>query len=163
MKLLVPHDIGVRLITALREADRREIGGILMGEHVSTNTFRVSDLTIQMKGGTFAAFLRLVEELIAPLREFFHRTRSDYTRFNYLGEWHSHHSFRLEPSECDRRTMIDMATDSDLGARFVTLLLVRLGVSSSLKCAVTVYTSDGFVREGEVLFETPVQSDLAHP
>jgi proteasome lid subunit RPN8/RPN11 len=154
VKLLVPHDVAERLVTALREAHRREIGGILMGEHVSTNTFRVSDITIQTKGGTFAAFVRLVEELIAPLRDFFHRTRRDFTRFNYLGEWHSHHSFRLEPSDCDRTTMVDMATDSDLGARFVTLLLVRLGVSNSLETAVTVYTSDGSVRVGEVVLET---------
>ena len=63
-----------------------------MGEHVGVDTFRVKDLTIQRKGGTFATFIRFIEEIIGPLRDFFSSTRHDYTRFNYLGEWHSHHS-----------------------------------------------------------------------
>src|SRR2546426_158241 len=105
MQLLVPPEITSRLVNALTEAGKREIGGILMGEHIGAETFRVKELTIQRKKGTFATFVRIVAEILAPLRAFFDATKHDYTRFNYLGEWHSHHSFLLEPSGQDHITM----------------------------------------------------------
>jgi len=55
-----------------------------MGEHVNTETFRVRDLTVQRKNGTFATFVRIVGEILAPLRAFFDDTKHNYTRFNYL-------------------------------------------------------------------------------
>ena len=76
-----------------------------MGEHVGPDVFRVQDITIEVSGGTFAAFMRLVADVLGPLRAFFDRTQHNYTKFNYLGEWHSHHSFALSPSGRDHRTM----------------------------------------------------------
>ena len=110
-----------------------------MGEHTGPDTFRVKELTIQRKGGTFAAFVRFVEEIIAPLRMFFHATKHDYSRFNYIGEWHSHHSFALTPSSRDHSTMLDIVMDSHLGAHFVVLMLVKLSSATSLDCNVIVY------------------------
>src|SRR5438552_15517390 len=132
MQLLVPPEIASRLVNALTLAGQREIGGILMGEHVGGSTFRVKDLTIQRKKGTFAAFVRIVAEILAPLREFFDTTKHDYTRFNYLGEWHSHHSFALEPSSKDHLTMYEMVMDPQLGAHFLVLLLVKLNDRAEL-------------------------------
>jgi hypothetical protein len=139
MQLLVPPEIDARLVEALSAAGRREIGGILMGEHVGPDVFRVKELTIQRKGGTFAAFVRIVSEILAPLRAFFESTKHDYTKFNYLGEWHSHHSFALRPSGRDHTTMYEMVIDPQLGARFVVLLLVRLDNENRLEASVTVY------------------------
>lgn len=110
-----------------------------MGEHVGPNKFRVKDLTIQRKGGTFATFIRLVSEILTPLREFFESTKHDYTKFNYLGEWHSHHSFALRPSTRDHATMYEMVSDPHLGARFVILLLIRIDEHDFLDGAVTIY------------------------
>jgi proteasome lid subunit RPN8/RPN11 len=139
MNLLLPPDIVSRMVDALAQAGPREIGGILMGEHIGVDTFRVKDLTVQRKGGTFAAFMRLVEQIVEPLHAFFRSTKHDYTRFNYLGEWHSHHSFTLKPSGCDHTTMSQIVTDPQLGARFVVLLLVKLNTSKRLEHSATVY------------------------
>lgn len=139
MQLLVPPQIASQLVEGLTQAGRREIGGILMGEHVGPDTFRVTEVTIQRTGGTFAAFVRIVSEILAPLRAFFEVTKHDYTKFNYVGEWHSHHSFALEPSGRDHATMYNIVNDPDLGARFVVLLLVRLDESDQLEGSVTVY------------------------
>src|SRR5438132_1173752 len=111
MQLLIPAEIVSHLGNALTQAGQREIGGILMGEHVGAETFRVREVTIQRKKGTFAAFVRMVAEILAPLRAFFEATKHDYTRFNYLGEWHSHHSFALQPSSRDHVTMYEMVMD----------------------------------------------------
>jgi hypothetical protein len=155
MQLLLPPDIASRLVNALALAGQREIGGILMGEHVGTETFRVKDLTIQRKKGTFAAFVRIVAEILAPLRAFFDTTKHDYTRFNYLGEWHSHHSFALEPSGKDHMTMYEMVMDPQLGARFVVLLLVKLDEKGGLEESVTVYLPDRKPVVGRVIQEIP--------
>src|SRR5439155_5778823 len=132
MQLLIPPEIALRLVNALAQAGKKEIGGILMGEHVGPDIFRVKEVTIQRKGGTFAAFIRIVADILAPLRAFFDATKHDYTRFNYLGEWHSHHSFALEPSGRDHMTMCDMVMDPQLGAHFVVLLLVKVNNGGQL-------------------------------
>ena len=139
MNLLLPPEVVSQLVAALAKAGAREIGGVLMGEHVSIDVFRVKELTIQRKGGTFAAFIRLVEGIAGPLSAFFRATNYNYRRFNYLGEWHSHHSFSLTPSGRDHTTMLEMVMDPQLGARFVVLLLVKLNKASQLEHSVTIY------------------------
>jgi hypothetical protein len=139
MTVLLPAEIAARLVEALAAGGKREIGGIIMGEHVGDETFRIRDITVQLKGGTFARFVRLVEYIVAPLKTFFNATHHDYTRFNYMGEWHSHHSFALKPSQTDEDTMFGIVADRNLGARFVILLLARLSASRELQCAITVY------------------------
>lgn len=46
MQLNLPREIRLQLETALRDAGRREIGGILMAEHIAENAFCVRSLTI---------------------------------------------------------------------------------------------------------------------
>jgi [CysO sulfur-carrier protein]-S-L-cysteine hydrolase len=139
VQLLLPPEITSQLAAALAQAGLREIGGILMGEHVGPDRFRVREVTVQRRGGTFAEFVRIVSEILAPLRAFFDTTQHNYQRFNYMGEWHSHHSFELRPSGRDHATMCEMVTDPKLGAHFVVLLLVKLGADGELQGAVTVY------------------------
>ncbi len=153
MNLLLPPEIVTKVVDALARAGTREIGGILMGEHVGVDTFQVKDLTIQRKGGTFATFIRVIEEIIGPLRKFFISTKHYYTRFNYLGEWHSHHSFALTPSGRDHATMLEIVTDPQLGARFVVLLLVKLNESKQLEHSVTIYQPGARPIIGRVLQE----------
>jgi hypothetical protein len=124
-----------------------------MGEHLGADNFRVKRLTVQKKHGTFASFIRFVEEIIGPLQSFFQATKHDYKRFNYLGEWHSHHSFELVPSGRDHATMVETVTDPKLGAVFVVLLLVKLNRVGALECAVTVYRAGGQPFAGKIVLE----------
>jgi [CysO sulfur-carrier protein]-S-L-cysteine hydrolase len=153
MTVLLPAGVAERMRAALAAGGQKEIGGILMGEHVNDETFRICDITVQYKGGTFARFVRLVEYIVGPLRDFFSATNHDYTRFNYMGEWHSHHSFALRPSGTDESTMMNILTDPNLGARFVILLLVKLETANDLQCAVTVYQPRRAGYLAEVRFE----------
>lgn len=152
MNLLLPPEIVARMIDALKQAGKREIGGIMMGEHIGSDTFRVKEITIQRKGGTFAAFVRVVEEIVGPLRSFFRATNRNYTRFNYLGEWHSHHSFRLTPSTQDDVTMSEIVMEPGFGAHFVALLLVKMN-SSEMEASVTVYRPNAAPYTGKVMQE----------
>src|SRR5690242_569809 len=97
----LPSSQRARFRKSLRQAGRREIGGILMGEQVAPDHFRIVDFSVDEKTGTAAHFVRSPEHHAAALDEFFQRTGSDYRRFNYLGEWHSHPSFPVRPSTED--------------------------------------------------------------
>ena len=70
--------------------------------------------------------MRRLGEALSALARFFRLTGEDYTRFNYLGEWHSHPSFSTTPSEKDVQSMLEIAGDPEVGANFVALVIVRL-------------------------------------
>jgi [CysO sulfur-carrier protein]-S-L-cysteine hydrolase len=113
-----------------------------MAEHVGMNTFSVKDLTIHRRG-TIASFVRRIEEALGFLRAFFHRTNHDYTRLNYIGEWHSHPCFEPEPSLKDDASMREIVGDATIGANFVVLLIVKLSPDGVLITSVHSYLPNG--------------------
>jgi integrative and conjugative element protein (TIGR02256 family) len=140
MELLLPALLTNRLRRELRRRGRREIGGVLMGEHLGEQRFLVADLTVQHAAGDEVCFTRNLDEHREQLREFFDRTGRDYTRFNYLGEWHSHPSFSPLPSEIDLRTMQSIVSDSRVGVLFAVLIIVRRSWSGQLQLSACAFT-----------------------
>lgn len=124
-----------------------------MGEHLGKDDFRLVDMTIQLRGGAFASFVRLLELIAEPLRNFFDSTEHQYTRYNYLGEWHSHPSFALNPSGTDVETMEGIVGDIHVGANFVVLLLTRLTDDAVPQMSLTVFLRDGRRYPGEVVHQ----------
>ena len=125
MQLLVARPVIERLERELRRAGRKEIGGLLMGEHVQDELFRLVELSVQRSGGTDACFIRRPGDHKAQLEKFFAETGNDFTRFNYMGEWHSHPSFEPRPSDTDIRTMQSIVEDPDAGVNFLVLMVCR--------------------------------------
>ena len=142
------------MIVELQRAGSREIGGILLGEHINENEFQVCYLTIQRTMGGFAFFERLIQEIIEPLQKFFKKTHQNYRRFNYLGEWHSHPSFALQPSPIDDSTMKEMIGDMNFGANFVVLMIVKLSVDNKFEGTVTVYRNGNDSSPAELVLST---------
>lgn len=132
------------LIGACKRSGIRETGGMLFGEHVSEEAFRVVEVTVAGTGSV-ASFVRGVLDSLRQLDRFFHRTKRDYRRFNYLGEWHSHPSFALYPSSTDDSTMFDILNDPGTGARFAVSIIVRLEGDDLAAQAFTYFP--GTVRE----------------
>lgn len=141
LTLVIPRNLAQRLERALLEAGTHEIGGVLLAEHVDYNTFKLSDLTIHRRG-TFGSFVRRIEDAWATLKAFFGRSKGNYARFNYIGEWHSHPSFVPYPSDKDHRTMEDIIRDPKVGANFVILLIIKL-TAGKLIGTVHTYLPDG--------------------
>jgi integrative and conjugative element protein (TIGR02256 family) len=73
------------------------------------------------------------------LNRFFERTGSDYKRFNYLGEWHSHPSFLPVPSETDLETMQSIVEDPQVGANFLVLMIVKLHGRREMQVSTTAF------------------------
>ncbi|CAN7595838.1 Mov34/MPN/PAD-1 family protein [Polaromonas sp. LjRoot131] len=141
LKLILPLNIQKELRQALQAAGRVETGGILLGEHVGVDEFKVVEITVHRKG-TFATFVRHIEEALGRITKFFERKQQNYKKFNYLGEWHSHPSFEPIPSRKDDASMLEIVQDQRVGAHFVTLLIVKISGESMVGTAHT-YLPDG--------------------
>ncbi|GAM99782.1 hypothetical protein U91I_03437 [alpha proteobacterium U9-1i] len=126
MRLRIAPDQAAKIATALARAGTREIGGQMFGEQLAPSDFRVSELTVQKRGGAFARFVVDVVQAMKDARRFFDRTKHDYRRFNYIGEWHSHPSFAVEPSVTDATTMRKLVADAEFRGAFAVLMIVRL-------------------------------------
>ena len=138
MNLQLDKIIIDRLKTELRNAGSREIGGLLFGEHLGGDYFRIVDFSVQTAGGTDAHFLRDLEQNQKAMDRFFASVSGDFERFNYIGEWHSHPSFSVRPSGKDIRTMrglIDQAQD----VNFLVLIIVRLDFGKHLALSANLF------------------------
>lgn len=139
MKLLLTREVVENLTCALHRGGRREIGGVLMGEHVTDDVFRVVEITAQQQGGTRRCFVRQPHEHREALDAFFARTGHDYTRYNWLGEWHSHPSFAPVPSGKDIDTMQSIVEDPEAGVNFLILLIPKLSWRGQLEASATAF------------------------
>jgi integrative and conjugative element protein (TIGR02256 family) len=143
MQLLLTPKILKCLRRELRRAGEREIGGLLMGEHVRDEIFRVAEISVQRAGGSEACFIRDPTSHKTQLEKFFADTGADYSRFNYLGEWHSHPTFEPVPSSTDVRTMQSLVRDPAVGVNFLVLLVARLSIERQIEATAMAFRPAG--------------------
>lgn len=129
-----------------------------MGEHVRDETFRVLEISVQRAGGTEACFIRNPSSHKRQVDKFFARTGNDYTRFNYLGEWHSHPSFDALPSPKDILTMQSLVADPAVGVNFLVLLLTKLSTDSKIGASAMAFTPAAYPAVVPIATEAPSQS-----
>lgn len=139
------------ITSACRRAGVRETGGMLFGEHVSDDEFRVVEAT-SAGTGSVARFIRGLLDGLGQLEKFFRKTKHDYRRFNYLGEWHSHPSFDLYPSAIDDKTMFEIVNDPTTGARFALSVIVKL-VNKRLHAEAFAYFPRSERQAGRIVLE----------
>ncbi len=142
MRLLLPADTLPPVKKALAKAGDNEIGGQLFGEQLAVSVFRVTEITIQSRGGTFARFKVDLAQAMRQAASFFRRTRHRYDRFNYIGEWHSHPNFAVSPSGADNATMQTLTTDRDFRGNFAVLMILRLD-ADTLRLGAWVFDRSG--------------------
>ena len=126
MKLTIPLEQVTTLRAALDKAGAKEIGGQIYGEQIAPSVFIGSDFTFQKRLGTISRFLVDLVQAATDALAFFDRTQHRYTRFNYIGEWHSHPSFALRPSCTDVQTMRELVASQNFDGQFAVLLICKL-------------------------------------
>lgn len=151
LTISIPFEIQQQLIHALTKSGSYECGGVLMGEHIGINHFRVHSLTIQ-KNGTISSFIRGIADAIKAIRLFHQSKKNNYQKFNYLGEWHSHPLFSVQPSNKDHHTMRELISDPKVGANFVVLLIFHLK-DNNLEGSAHTYLPDGSYYQSILNFE----------
>jgi len=139
MRIELAADIGKRFYTSLREAGEREIGGMLLAEQLNPGHFCIIDFSLDTFSGSHTGFRRDPQAHQSTLDEFFRRTGRKFTRFNYLGEWHSHPSFSIHPSTQDINTMTDIVEYQSSAITFAVLLIVRLRLRFWIDHSLTIF------------------------
>lgn len=138
MQLQLPTDVLRRMRRHLFMSGSREIGGILMGEEIGDQMFQIVDFSVDISRGTRAQFVRDADHHDEALLTFFERTGDEYSRFNYLGEWHSHPSFSVTPSLQDVHAMQDLV-DGSGGVNFAVLFISRLRWYWRFECSAHLF------------------------
>lgn len=151
LRITVSVDVQATLRRALVKSGSRECGGVLMGEHVGVNHFAVRAVTVQ-KPEAIASFVRRLTGVLKAIKDYYSRNGHNYTRFNYMGEWHTHPLFSVQPSAQDHTTMRELAMDASVGANFVMLLIFRLK-DGVLDGSAHTYLPDGSVHRSELDLE----------
>lgn len=150
MRLTLPHELRTTLETELARAGAREIGGQLFGEQLAPSDFRVLEASVQRRGGSVATFsVSKLHAWFSAVR-FFRRTKSEFVRFNYLGEWHSHPSFEIFPSGRDDRTMRLLASHPAFKGTFAVLMIAKL-VNDRFTSRAWIFLPDGSHYKAEVV------------
>jgi len=139
MRVRVPEHVISLLQGELKRAKRREIGGVIVAERLGGDLFQIADLSVQRGGGSGFAFMRDPDQHRAFLDDFFARTNYDYTRFNYLGEWHSHPNVPALPSPQDVRSMLNIVGDRAVNAPFALLMIARRRLFGGLDLSATEF------------------------
>lgn len=124
----------------LRRSGGREVGGILLGEQLAVGKFRLVDFSFDDITGSAAHFCRSVEQHGIEIDRFYEKTGFDFSRYNYLGEWHSHPRFSVRPSTQDCKSMTDLV-HSEIGISFAALLIVRLDWFCYLRANAMMFSS----------------------
>jgi [CysO sulfur-carrier protein]-S-L-cysteine hydrolase len=109
---------------ALSRARRRETGGMLFGQIVTSSELRIVETTVAGTG-TDASFTRDAATSLRHLQRYLKSHNEDFRHHNYAGEWHSHPSFPLEPSSRDTESIIGLFEELPQ-SRFLVLLLAKL-------------------------------------
>jgi len=73
------------------------------------------------------------------LNDFFRRTKNQFSRFNYLGEWHSHGSLPALPSGEDIARMQAIVEDEPDSPLFAVLLVVCLHIPRELELSALAF------------------------
>lgn len=139
MRIELAPEIETRLSKALRSAGRRETGGMLFAEQLAPSHFRVIDFSVDLYSGSHTHFQRDPRIHQRALDAFFDRTGRDFSRYNYLGEWHSHPSFSVAPSVEDVATMTELVGNGRTAITFAVLLIVRLRLRLWMDYSLTIF------------------------
>ena len=143
MKLRIAPQTIDSWVTALRRSRRREIGGILFGEHVGEADFRIVEVTTQARGGNGFTFQRKSGKARRELKSMSRRHGDNPEQFNYLGEWHSHPHGLAVPSHVDEITMCQLLADPETDVNFLILLINRLNEQGELELSAAAYLASG--------------------
>ncbi len=121
-----------------------------MGEQVAPDHFRIVDFSVDDTTGTAAHFVRSPKHHAEALNTFFRKTGSDFKRFNYLGEWHSHPSFPVRPSHEDLMSMRGLV-EGERDIDFSALIIVRLRCLLLLEAAAYMFIRNGACARVELI------------
>lgn len=161
MKLRIAQKTLEAWTSALERAGAVEVGGVLFGEHLDAEEFRLLDITEQRRRGDETSFRRKSREATRALKRLSKAHGNDHTRFNYLGEWHSHPNAPAIPSRRDCLTMQSLLVDPTSDANFLVLIIVRLKKTGEMELSANTFLASGHILDCDIVIEN-LGKELRH-
>ena len=127
INIILTNEVRNIILETCKKSGKREIVGMLFAQHFSTNEFKVLEVTVAMEYlGTMSRFIRGIVSGLRQLAKFYKYHNYFYSKYNYLGDWHSHPNFKFYPSATDDASMFKLLYDVEVGAYFLVLLIVKI-------------------------------------
>lgn len=104
MKIIVPKEISNKLIEVIVQHNPYEIKGSFYAEQIKENFFIIDDVYVsEISGNRFFSNLIVNARYKKFERDYYSKKNFIYTKYNYIGDWHSHPSYECIPSDYDRK------------------------------------------------------------
>lgn len=124
MKIIVPEKMSKIILDHVKKYSPNETKGALFARKIDDETFEIDAVYIEKKVGTFAFVILENNCRYKKFQAVYNKKHHyDYKNHNYIGDWHSHPSFALFPSEYDKSEVVEDLTKSN--ANFLIQMIVK--------------------------------------
>lgn len=124
MKIIIPKLIAAKIYNQVIKYSPNETKGALFAKKISNELFEIDDIYIEKNVGSFAFVTLINNKKYQKFQKTYHeKNNNDYVRHNYIGDWHSHPSFELNPSSFDIKEVKEDLKASN--AKFLIQIIVK--------------------------------------
>lgn len=148
VRVILSDRVVAKMRDGIPRAGLLEVGGLMMGENVADNVFRVLDISLTVgEPGRYYLDPAEHQSFVDEFRGEF----CDEGRFRLIGSWHSHPSGDPEPGKRDLQTLRATMAHPSTDLAFKVLLIACLDANAQLRAGGVVLT-----REPKVLSKIEV-------
>lgn len=125
MKIVIKKEVTSKIYETVQLAGINEIKGSCYAFHKDNDLFEIEETYISQQKGTFS-FSNLIINCKYNLFEkrYYKKHRNNFKEHNYIGDWHSHPSFKLKPSNYDIEEVNSELINSN--ANFLIQIIVKI-------------------------------------
>jgi len=102
LEIIIPKEITLRLIKQISKYSPLETKGALFAEDLGNDTFKIDEVYLEPKPGTTTFVKLYINHEYVTFQKNYHKLRkNNFSKYNYIGDWHSHPLFECFPSSYD--------------------------------------------------------------
>ncbi len=102
MEIIIPKKISLILIKQISKHSPLETKGALFAEDLGNDTFKIDEVYLEPKPGTTTFVKLYINQEYLSFQKNYHKFRkNNFSKYNYIGDWHSHPLFECLPSSYD--------------------------------------------------------------
>jgi proteasome lid subunit RPN8/RPN11 len=102
LEIIIPKKISLILIKQISKHSPLETKGALFAEDLGNDTFKIDEVYLEPKPGTTTFVKLYINQEYLSFQKNYHKFRkNNFSKYNYIGDWHSHPLFECLPSSYD--------------------------------------------------------------
>jgi proteasome lid subunit RPN8/RPN11 len=102
LEIIIPKKISLILIKQISKHSPLETKGALFAEDLGNDTFKIDGVYLEPKPGTTTFVKLYINQEYVSFQKNYHKFRkNNFSKYNYIGDWHSHPLFECLPSSYD--------------------------------------------------------------